>query len=299
MSSTRSIYFNGHIVNEEDVRISPFDHGFLYGDGIFEGIRAYNGRLFKLKEHLERLYASAQSLLLEIPGTPQALAEAIRDTVAANGLQDAYIRLVISRGPGDLGLDPGQCPTPTVIIIADKIQLFPESLYDVGLRLASSALRRPSGDVLNPQVKSLNYLNSILAKIEAGQRGVPEMILLNQWGHVVEGTGDNVFIVHDQELITPPRSAGILPGITRALVMELAYDQGIPVREENFTLHELYNADECFLTGTAAEIIAAVSCDGRPIGAGRPGPMTISLRNSFKAYAATHGTDIYPNLSVV
>lgn len=296
---SRAMFFQTRIVPEEEVRISPFDHGFLYGDGIFEGIRAYRGRVFKLPEHLARLYSSAKSLLLEIPFSPEVMASWVIETVKANNLKDAYIRLVVSRGVGDLGLDPKRCPTPTVIIIADNIQLFPESVYETGLTLASSAIRRPSGDVLNPQIKSLNYLNSVLAKIEAGQRGVPEMILLNQLGHVVEGTGDNVFIVRDGVLVTPPRSAGILPGVTRAVVMDLARDSGYEVREENFTLHELYNADECFLTGTAAELVAAVSCDGRSIGTGRPGPVSVALRAAFMHYATTFGTDIYPNLSVI
>lgn len=296
---TRAIFFNGFIVPEAEVRISPFDHGFLYGDGIFEGIRAYNGRVFKLAEHLSRLYASAKSLMLNIPYSAEAMANAVIDTVRANRLQDAYIRLVVSRGDGDLGLDPARCPNPTVIIIADKIQLFPEAMYRAGLPTASSAIRRPSGDVLNPQIKSLNYLNSVLAKVEAGQRGVPEMILMNQLGHVVEGTGDNVFIVREGRLVTPPLSAGILPGITRTTVMDLARENGYEVREENFTLHELYNADECFLTGTAAEVIAVVSCDGRLIGDGKPGAVAQAMRTLFMRYAATHGTDIYPNVSVV
>lgn len=297
--TTRAIFFNGSIVPEAEVRISPFDHGFLYGDGIFEGIRAYSGRVFKLAEHMARLYASAKSLMLTIPYSPSSMAQAVVDTVRANHLKDAYIRLVVSRGDGDLGLDPTHCPNPTVIIIADQIQLFPESMYRAGLPLASSAIRRPSGDVLNPQIKSLNYLNSVLAKVEAGQRGVPEMILMNQWGHVVEGTGDNVFIVRGGALVTPPLSAGILPGITRATVMELARENGYQVREENFTLHELYNADECFLTGTAAEVIAAVSCDGRIIGDGKPGPVAQAMRTLFMRYAEAHGTDIYPNVSVI
>ncbi len=294
---TRLIFFNGSVVAEEDVHISPFDHGFLYGDGIFEGIRAYNGRVFKLSEHISRLFASAKSLLLKIPYSPEELASAVIETVRANALKDAYIRLVVSRGEGDLGLDPLHCPNPTVIIIADSIQLFPESLYESGLALASSAIRRPAGDVLNPQIKSLNYLNSILAKIEASQRGVPEMVLLNQLGHVVEGTGDNIFIVREQVLITPPLSAGILPGITRAAVMELARGEGLEVREENFTLHDLYNADECFLTGTAAEVIPAISCDGRAIGMGKPGPIAKSVRTLFMHYAREQGAPVYSNLS--
>ncbi|PSR22803.1 MAG: branched-chain-amino-acid transaminase [Sulfobacillus acidophilus] len=296
---TRMMFFNGTMMAESEVRISPFDHGFLYGDGIFEGIRAYNGKVFKLDEHIKRLFASAKSIMLEIPYTPSVMAQHVVETVAANHLNDAYIRLVISRGAGDLGLDPKRCDQPTVLIIADRIQLYPESLYEEGLPLASSAIRRPSGDVLNPQIKSLNYLNSILAKVEAGQRGVPEMVLMNQLGYVVEGTGDNVFIVRDGALVTPPLWAGILPGITRSTVIDLARANGYEVREENFTLHELYNADECFLTGTAAEVIAAVSCDGRPIGDGKPGNVARTMRTLFMRYAQAHGTDIYPNVSVV
>lgn len=294
----RQIYMNGSLMPEASVHISPFDHGFLYGDGIFEGIRAYNGRIFQLDEHLDRLFASAKSLLLTIPEGREGMAEAILSTVRANQLRDAYIRVVVSRGPGDLGLDPRQCPQPTVLVIADKIQLFPEALYESGLPLASASSRRPSGDVLNPQIKSLNYLNSVLAKIEAAQRGVPEMVLMNQLGHIVEGTGDNIFIVREGAVVTPPRAAGILPGITRAVVMELAATEGYPVREENFTLHELYNADECFLTGTAAEIIPAIACDGRIIGDGKPGPVTRTLRSRFMSYAASHGRDVYPSVSV-
>lgn len=295
----RVIYFNGTLLPEGQVRISPFDHGFLYGDGIFEGIRAYNGRIFELEAHLDRLLASAKSLLLDIPLGREGIRDAILATVRSNQLHDAYVRLVVSRGPGDLGLDPFRCPEPTILIIADQIQLFPEELYETGLPLASGASRRPSGDVLNPQIKSLNYLNSVLAKIEAHQRGVPEMVLLNQLGHVVEGTGDNIFIVRQGTLITPPRSAGILPGITRTVVMELAAEAGYAVQEENFTLHELYNADECFLTGTAAELIPAISCDGRVIGSGHPGPVTRALRARFVQYSTSHGTDVYPGVSVV
>jgi branched-chain amino acid aminotransferase len=295
----RLIYFNGALLPEGQIRISPFDHGLLYGDGIFEGIRAYQGKIFKLEDHLDRLFASAKSLLLNIPPGRQGMADAIVATVRANQLHNAYIRVVVSRGPGDLGLDPFRCPEPTILIIADQIQLFPEDLYEAGLPLASAASRRPSGDVLNPQIKSLNYLNSVLAKIEASQRGVPEMVLLNQLGHVVEGTGDNIFIVRQGAVVTPPRSAGILPGITRSVVMELAAEAGYEVREENFTLHELYNADECFLTGTAAELIPAISCDGRVIGSGHPGPVTRALRARFVEYSANHGTDVYPGVSVV
>ncbi|AUW94202.1 MAG: branched-chain-amino-acid transaminase [Sulfobacillus thermosulfidooxidans] len=287
------VYFNGVMVPGSEARVSVFDHGFLYGDGIFEGIRAYEGRVFKLAEHLDRLYDSAKSILLEIPYTKEELSEAVCATVRANNLQDAYIRLVVSRGKGDLGLDPNKCPVPSVIIIADRIALYPEELYLNGLQLASVSTRRPATDVLNPSIKSLNYLNNILAKIEANLRGLPEVVLLNHQGYVVEGTGDNIFIVKNGELLTPPVYAGILNGITRQCVMELARDMGIPCREQNLTLHDLYNADECFLTGTAAEIVPAVGCDGRVIGDGMVGPITKQTLEAFKRYSRSTGVPVY------
>jgi len=296
--SERIVFFNGNWVLASQVRISPFDHGFLYGDGVFEGIRAYAGRVFKLEDHMARLYASAKTLMLTIPYTPEELSQKVLESVRINQLQDAYIRLVVSRGAGDLGLDPRSCPEPTVLILADQIQLYPETFYQNGLALASVSIRRPSGDVLNPAVKSLNYLNNIMAKIEANLRGVPEVVLMNAQGYVVEGTGDNIFIVRQNRVITPPPSAGILNGITRQVILELALAEGYSVAEENFTLHDLYNADECFLTGTAAEVIPAVTCDGRPIGNGLVGPVTRRLMTVFQEFARSTGTPVEQGTSV-
>ncbi|WP_028962408.1 branched-chain-amino-acid transaminase [Sulfobacillus thermosulfidooxidans] len=291
--SELKIFFNGAMVPATEARVSVFDHGFLYGDGIFEGIRAYEGRVFKLEEHLDRLFDSAKSILLNIPYTREELAEAVCATVRENGLTDAYIRLVVSRGPGDLGLDPTKCSHPSVIIIADRISLYPEELYQRGLELAAVSTRRPATDVLNPSIKSLNYLNNILAKIEANLRGLPEVVLLNHQGYVVEGTGDNIFIVRQGALITPPTYAGILNGITRQVVIALAREMGITCREENITLHDLYTADECFLTGTAAEVIPAVMCDGRVIGTGRVGPITAKVLTAFREYSRSSGVPVY------
>lgn len=292
-SLERQIFINGQLVPAAQATISVFDHGFLYGDGIFEGIRAYRGRVFKLEEHLDRLYDSAKAILLDIPYSKQEMTKAVVETVRANGLQDAYIRLVVSRGPGDLGLDPTKCPHPTVIIIADTIALYPEQVYQKGMTLASVAIRRPATDVLNPAIKSLNYLNNILAKIEANLRGLPEVLILNQEGYVVEGTGDNVFIVKDGALRTPPPYTGILNGITRQVVMKIARDLNLDTFEIPITLHDVYTADECFLTGTAAEVIGVVQCDGRAIGSGVVGPNTMRLREAFFAYATRVGTPVY------
>ncbi|MCL8208942.1 MAG: branched-chain-amino-acid transaminase [Actinomycetia bacterium] len=293
MAGGEWVYLNGDIIPAQEARISIYDHGFLYGDGVFEGIRSYNGRVFKLDEHLDRLYKSAKAIKLDIGMTREEMARAVTATVAANRLDDAYIRLVVSRGPGDLGLDPLKCPKPTVLIIAAALQLYPEEVYEKGMRLASVPVRRPAPDALNPNMKTLNYLTSILAKVEANQRGLPEVVLLNSQGYVTEGTGDNLFIVVDGGLVTAPPWVGILTGITRKTVMELAREQNIPVREDVFTLFDLYNADECFLTGTAAEVVPAVEVDGRPIGSGRPGPITQRLREAFHAYARRTGTPVY------
>ncbi len=292
-AAERLIFINGELIPASKASVSVFDHGFLYGDGIFEGIRVYSGRVFKLEEHLERLYDSAKALLLQIPYTPTELREAVRYTVRENGLQDAYIRLVISRGPGDLGLDPTRCPHPTVIIIVDTIRLYPESLYQSGMELASVSIRRPGTDVLNPAVKSLNYLNSVLAKIEANLRGLSEVLILNQFGQVVEGTGDNVFLVKGGTLYTPPTYSGILNGITRQVVLDLARTEGILSQEVPITLHDVYTADECFLTGTAAEVIGVVSCDGRQIGTGKVGLVTRQIRDAFFTYARSEGLPVY------
>ncbi len=287
------IFFNGTMVPAREARVSVFDHGFLYGDGIFEGIRAYGGRVFKLQEHLDRLYDSAKSILLEIPYSKQALGAAVCDTVRSNHLIDAYIRLVVSRGPGDLGLDPTKCAEPSVIIIADRIALYPEEFYRKGLQLASVSTRRPATDVLNPAIKSLNYLNNILAKIEANLRGLPEVVLLNHQGYVVEGTGDNIFMVKNGTLITPPVYSGILNGITRQCVIGLAQQLDVRCLEQNMTLHDLYTADECFLTGTAAEIVPAVGCDGRVIGDGTVGPVTTATLKAFHDYSRSTGVAVY------
>jgi branched-chain amino acid aminotransferase len=290
MSEQPKIYVNGQLVDRAQATISVFDHGFLYGDGIFEGIRVYNGRVFKLRAHLERLYQSAKAILLDIPLSLSDLEQAVLETVRANGLPDAYIRLVVSRGVGDLGLDPLRCKQPTVIIIVEAIQLYPKEVYLNGMELASVVVRRPAPDALNPAMKTLNYLNNILAKIEANQRGLAEVLMLNHEGWVVEATADNVFLVKEGTLWTPPTYVGILNGITRQVVMELAEAAGYAVREVNFTLFEVYNADEVFLTGTAAEMVPVSRCDGRTIGNGAPGPVTRDLTERFKRFARQSGT---------
>ncbi len=286
------VYVNGRLVGRSEATVSVFDHGFLYGDGIFEGIRVYDGRVFKLHEHLARLYQSAKAILLTIPLTSSALGQAVLDTVRANGLDNAYVRLVISRGPGDLGLDPLRCGDPTVIIIVEEISLYPKEVYLNGLDLASVVVRRPATDALNPAMKTLNYLNNILAKIEANQRGLVEVLMLNHEGWVVEATADNVFLVKSGELFTPPTYAGILNGITRQVVIALAHEAGYPVHETNVTLFDVYNADEAFLTGTAAEMVPVATCDGRVIGAGKPGPITGDLTKRFRRYASHEGVPV-------
>ncbi|RKY03583.1 branched-chain amino acid aminotransferase [Candidatus Poribacteria bacterium] len=287
------IYLNGKFVPKEEAKISVFDHGLLYGDGVFEGIRSYNGRVFKLDEHLKRLYDSAKAIRLRIPLSMEEMREVVLETLRRNNLRDAYIRLVVTRGEGDLGLDPDKCREPTVFCIADKIVLYPERYYKEGLRVITVSTRRNYVEALNPRIKSLNYLNNILAKIEGKLAGVEEAIMLNAEGYVVECTGDNVFIVRNGSLITPPVYIGALEGITRNTVMELARGMGIEVREEPFTRYELYTADECFLTGTAAEVIPVVEVDGRPIGDGKPGQLTLKIMEAFREYARTHGTPIY------
>lgn len=287
------IYLDGEYVSKEKAKISVFDHGFLYGDGVFEGIRAYRGRVFRLDEHLSRLYQSAKSIMLTIPLSEKKMKEAVLRTLRLNNLRDAYIRLVVSRGEGDLGLDPNKCPKPVVIIIVDKIQLYPGSMYEEGLEVITVATRRNISEALNPRIKSLNYLNNILAKIETNLAGVLEGIMLNQQGYVAEATGDNIFIVNkDKDLITPPSYAGILKGITRNCVLELARKMKIKVKESLFTQHDIYVAKECFLTGTAAEIIPVVKVDGRIIGSGKPGKVTLRLLKAFKELTKKEGTAI-------
>ncbi|MEW6243402.1 MAG: branched-chain-amino-acid transaminase [Bacillota bacterium] len=289
----RTVYIDGRFVPEEEAKVSVFDHGYLYGDGVFEGIRAYNGRVFKLTEHVDRLYDSAKAIMLTIPMSKAEMEETVLETLRRNGLTDAYIRLVVSRGRGDLGLDPRKCPSATVVCIVDKIVLFPKELYDRGIKVMTVATRRNNVDSLSPRIKSLNYLNNILAKIEANLIGCPEVIMLNSEGYVVEGTGDNIFIVKGRKVITPPTHVGILEGITRATVMQMAEEAGYEVREEVFTRHDVYTADECFLTGTAAELIPCIEADGRTIGSGAPGPVTKSLMNAFRKLTHETGTPIY------
>ncbi|HHY38173.1 MAG TPA: branched-chain-amino-acid transaminase [Clostridia bacterium] len=289
----RFVYLDGTFVPVQEAKVSVFDHGFLYGDGVFEGIRAYSGRIFKLKEHLKRLYDSARSIKLQIPVSIDQMERIVVETVRKNELKDAYIRLVVSRGPGDLGLDPRKCPKPFIVVIADSITLYPEELYRKGMKVITSATRRVNRDSLNPRVKSLNYLNSILAKIEATTAGFPEVIILDENGYVLEGSGDNIFIVRNGSIITPPVYLGILEGITRNVVFDLAKEMNVDLKEHPFTRHDVYVADECFMTGTAAEIIPIVEVDGRVVGSGEPGKVTVELMKRFKDLTATSGTPVY------
>ena len=288
------IYLDGKLVEKEDAKISVFDHGLLYGDGVFEGIRAYNGRVFRLREHLDRFYNSAKAIMLDVMMSKKELEAAILLTLSANKLKDAYIRLVATRGLGDLGLDPKNCPKPSVFIITDKIKLYPEEFYTNGLRLITASTRRMIPDALSPCIKSLNYLNNIMAKMEATRVGVPEAILLNTMGYVAECTGDNIFIIKDNALITPPSSAGALEGITRGAVMELAKNKlKLLVKEELLTTYHLYTAEECFLSGTAAEVVPVSNIDGRIIGDGKPGKITNKLIKEFKELTRLTGVPIY------
>ena len=287
------IYIDGKYYDERNARISVFDHGLLYGDGIFEGIRAYNGRVFKLKEHIDRLFYSAKSILLTLPMAHADIMAAIVETCRRNHLRDGYIRLVVTRGPGTLGLNPNRCKNPSVIIIAGKIQLYPEELYQRGMDIITVPTTRNLHSALNPAIKSLNYLNNILAKIEANNAGCEEAIMLNAEGFVAECPGDNIFIVKEGHLLTPPLSAGALYGITRRVVMELAAESGLKVSEPNLTRYDLFNADECFLTGTGAEVVPVVKIDGRVIGTGKPGPATKNLVAQYHALTKASGEPIY------
>ncbi len=286
------IYIDGKFYDRENAKISVFDHGLLYGDGVFEGIRAYNGKVFKLTEHLKRLFHSARAITLQIPLKIEELEIAVLQTLKENELKDAYIRLVVTRGEGDLGLDPRKCPTPCIFIIAGKITLYPDELYVKGLDLVTVATKRNISEALNPCIKSLNYLNNIMAKIEANRAHAPEAIMLNKDGYVAECTGDNIFIVINRKLITPPCWAGALDGITRGTVMDLAKNLKIEVREELFTPYNIYTADEVFLTGTAAEVIPVTKVDDRIIGDGKPGPITKNLIQEFRALTQKTGTPI-------
>jgi branched-chain amino acid aminotransferase len=288
----KKIYLDGRIVDESEAKISVFDHGLLYGDGVFEGIRFYNSRVFRLEEHVRRLYDSAKSILLNIPLTPEEMAAATCATVRANGLTNGYIRLVVTRGIGPMGLSPFKCPKASVIIIADTISLYSDEAYAHGLTMATCATRRPSHDILSPQVKSLNYLNNVMAKVEAIQAGAEEGLMLNDVGLVAECTGDNIFVIRDGAITTPPITAGALPGITRGVVMDIAREFGIPLAERDLSRHDIYTCDECFLTGTAAEVIAATKLDQRVLGTGRPGPITQRVIARFREIAGSTGTPI-------
>lgn len=286
------VYINGEYFDKDEAKVSVFDHGFLYGDGIFEGIRLYSGNIFKLDEHLERLEYSAKAILLTMPWTRQEIADAVCETCRVNNLTDGYIRLVVTRGIGYLGLSPKNCKEPQLIIIADKIQLYPPEFYEKGLKVITSATRRMNPAALPPMVKSLNYLNNILAKADAGNLGFQEAIMLNDQGYVAEATGDNIFIVHKGTLYTPPSVAGALVGITRQAVIDIAKSLGLTVEERDLTRYDLWIAGECFMTGTAAEVIPVTEIDFRVIGDGKPGPITGSILERFREKVTTDGTRI-------
>jgi branched-chain amino acid aminotransferase len=287
------VYVDGQYCDEKNAKVSVFDHGLLYGDGVFEGIRAYNGRVFKLKEHIDRLYDSAKAILLEIPMSHAEMMRAVVETCRQNTLRDGYIRLVVTRGIGTLGLNPNRCKNPSVIIIADTIQLYPQELYDKGMAIVTVPTTRNLNNALNPAVKSLNYLNNVLAKIEANLAGVEEALMLNAAGYVAECTGDNIFILKDGRMLTPPLSSGALYGITRGTVMDLAREAGITVSDPNLTRYDLYIADECFLTGTGAEIIPVTKIDGRVVGSGKPGPVTRNLVAKYHTLTQNSGEPIF------
>lgn len=278
---SRTVWINGTLVPTEQATVSVFDHGLLYGDGVFEGLRIYGRKVFRLQEHLVRLDESARAICLQLPYTLEEIAAATNDTVAANGLVDGYIRLVVTRGAGTLGIDPNRCSDPRVIIIADKISLYPAEYYEKGLEIITSSVIRNHPAALSPRIKSLNYLNNILAKIEGQQAGCVEALMLNHKGEVAECTGDNIFLVKNGQLLTPPLDAGILGGVTRDTVLELAAAQGIETQQTALTKHDVYIADECFLTGSAAEVIPVVKVDNRVIGDGKPGVVTKRLAELF------------------
>jgi branched-chain amino acid aminotransferase len=287
------IFIDGKFYDERAAKVSVFDHGLLYGDGIFEGIRIYNGRVFKLKEHIDRLFCSARAILLQIPLSHAELMKATIETCRKNKLRAGYIRLLVTRGVGNLGLNPRSCKRPSVIIIADKIQVYPPELYARGMDIVTVPTVRNLHSALNPAIKSLNYLNNILAKIEANNAGVEEAVMLNAEGFVAECTADNLFIIKNGELFTPPLSAGALYGITRQTVIELAQASGLKVSEPNLTRYDLFNADECFLTGTGAEIMPVVKIDGRIIGTSKPGKLTRQLTEKYHALTNASGEPIY------
>src|SRR6266571_1204006 len=287
------IYIDGKFYPEKDAKVSVFDHGLLYGDGIFEGIRFYNGRVFRLEEHLARLWDSARSICLEVPMSMHEMTEALLETVRQNDLRDGYIRLLVTRGVGNLGLNPEQCKRPSVIIIATTIMLYPESVCQNGLTVVTCATRRTNPGALNPAVKSLNYLNNVMARIEANLASADEALMLNDAGNVAECTADNVFIIKHGQIFTPPTTAGALQGITRSVIFEIAAELGMKVAETDITRHDVFIADECFLTGTAAEVIPVIKADGRLIGNGKPGPISARMIARFRQLTRETGTPIY------
>lgn len=291
--SEQIIYLNGEYVTEHEAKISVFDHGVLYGDGIFEGIRLYNGRIFRCEDHVKRFFSAAKAIMLNIPLTPEEITEVICETCRKNGLKDGYIRLVCTRGKGDLGVSPENCERPSVFCIAANIKLYTDEMYENGMKIVTAVQRRNKATILDPQIKSLNYLNNILAKIEANRAGAAEALMLNHDGIVAECTGDNIFIIKDEVVLTPPTYVGILDGITRKTAIEVAKKLGYEVKETEFTLFNVYNADECFLTGTAAEAIAVTSVDGRTIGSGTCGPISRKILDGFKAEAGSTGYEVY------
>ncbi len=292
------IFLDGQLVDKSEAKVSVFDHGFLYGDGVFEGLRVYNGRVFRLDAHLERLHRSARAILLEWPLSLDELKSAVHDTVRANEMRDGYVRVIISRGAGDLGLDPRKCPRATIVVIADAIKLYPAEVYEEGMECVTASTRRSRPDVLSPAIKSLNYLNHIMAKIECIRAGVPECIMLNDQGLVAECSADNVFILSrdysgQTELRTPPITAGALEGITRDAVIQIARGMGVQCVERDIALFDIYSADEAFLTGTAAEVVPMTTLDNRPIGDGKPGALTWRIIEAYRALTREEGDDIF------
>ncbi|UCZ53193.1 branched-chain-amino-acid transaminase [Bacillus shivajii] len=293
---SRWVFIDGEFVEKEHAKISVYDHGLLYGDGIFEGIRMYGGNVFRLREHLERLFDSAKSILLEVPYTIEELEQIVVETMRINEFKDqAYIRIVVSRGVGDLGLDPAKCHHPQLIIIAEQLALFSNDLYDKGIEMVTVPTRRSRPDILSPKVKSLNYLNNILLKVEATKAGADEALTLNTEGYVAEGSGQNIFLLKNRVLYTPPSYVGALEGITRNAIIELARERGYTVKEEPFTRHDVFVADEVFLTGTAAEVVPVVKVDSRDIADGTPGKHTHTLLNAFRELVVRDGVPVYTN----
>jgi len=286
------IWYDGSLLDEAEARVPVFDHGLLYGDGVFEGIRFYSGRVFRLSEHVDRLFASSKAILLELPWSREEVIKHTLETIRANNLQDGYVRLLVTRGVGSLGLSPESCKRPSMIIIAADIQLYPQSDYEVGLKVVTCATRRPTHSSLSPQVKSLNYLNNVMAKVEAARAGGREGLMLNEQGYVAECTGDNIFIVKNQVVYTPPVSDGGLDGITRGVIFELAKELDVTIQEKTMTRFDIMTADECFLTGTAAEVIPAVELDHRPVGEGVPGPLTARFIKAYRALVRNSGTPV-------